>query len=206
MGVGAAVSAGAGMILVDAYSDSVASQYGELRPVVVTTAKIAPNTAISPAVAMRSLAVRQVPVRFAPASAVSDPGEAIGLEPRVGLSGGAYLTADMLRQSRSEGRTAAPGSRGLVPVELSVRAPTGLRPGIPVDVLVGPSPESIGGGSTRTVARSVRLLGIDPGEAGPGPEPEARRATVAVPRSRAVGLVNAETAGRRITLLPKRLG
>ena len=206
MAAGAVVSAGAGVLLVASYSNSVAGQYGELRPVVVTTAGIPEGREISASMAMRRLAVRQVPVMFAPASAVVDPGEVIGLESRVRLSGGAYLTADLLRQPRGSVPGAAPGARGLVPVELSVRAPARLGAGARVDVLVGPSPEAGGRGSTRTVARSVRLVGIDAGEVDAGPEPEARRATVVVPRALAVGLVDAETAGRRITLLPRRLG
>jgi len=206
MATGAVLSAGVGVLLVDSYSDSVAAQYGNLQPIVVTTAGIPEGRQISVAMATRRLAVRQVPVRFAPASAMVDPAEVVGLESRVRLSGGTYLTADVLRQPRLASGESAANSRGLVPVELSVRAPARLRPGIRVDVLVGPSPEAAGSGSTRTVARSVRLIAMDIGEAEVGPEPEARLATVAVPRSRAIGLVDAETAGRRITLLPRRLG
>lgn len=206
MALGAVVSAGAGILLVSSYSSSVSSRYGELRPVVVTTSRIARGSDISPSVAIRRLSVRQVPVRFAPASALADPGEVIGLEPRIGLSGGLYLTADMLRRPLTAGSGTRPAGSGLVPVELSVSAPATLAAGIRVDVLVGPSPEAAGKGSTSTVARSVRLLDIDPGDPEVGSEPVTRRATIAVPRTRAIRLVDAETAGRRLTLLPRRLG
>lgn len=206
MGVGALVSAGAGVLLVSSYSGSISNRYGELRPVVVTTSRIARGLEISPSVAVRRLAVRQVPMRFAPASALSDPAEAIGFEPRIGLAGGLYLTVDLVRRPEIPGRRGPTGALGLVPVELSVSAPAGLGAGIRVDVLVGPSPNATGRGSTRTVARSARLLAIDPADPEAGPEPVMRRATIAVTRARAISLVDAETAGRRLTLLPGRLG
>lgn len=206
MGTGALVSAGVGVLLVSSYSGSVSNRYGDLRTVVVTTSRIERGLEISPSVAIRRLAVRQVPMRFAPASALSDPSEAIGLEPRISLAGGLYLTVDLVRRPKIPGRSGGSGASGLVPVELSVSAPAGLSAGIPVDVLVGPSPNGTGRGATRTVARSVRLLAIDPADPEAGPEPEMRRATVAVTRARAVSLVDAETAGRRLTLLPGRLG
>jgi Flp pilus assembly protein CpaB len=197
----AIVAGGLGIALVRGYSASVSESYGRLRPVLVANSALAAGKLLSPRLAARSLEVRQVPVRFAPAGALVRVSDAIGYEVSVALAAGSYVTASALR-SPGESRRRSPGvGRGRVPVEISVSGASAVPgPGVRVDVLVTREAEVGNAGRTEVVATRVPLLAV----AGPdasGAVPGLTRVVLAVPRSQAIELVDAEAFARRITIL-----
>lgn len=202
----AAVAGVAGVTLAGEYSDSASRQYGALRPVVVMTESLSAGTILAPERVGRSVEVRRIPVRFAPAGAFVTPGQVAGLRTRVDLVPGSYLTAAMVGPPEiRKGREAGP-RRGIFPVEVSVHG-AGALPGRGrrVDVLVS-RPDAIGGDpGTRVAARSAVLLDLAP-QTEVGAEPGTGRVTLGLSRRAAIGLVDAEAAGRRITLIPARPG
>jgi Flp pilus assembly protein CpaB len=203
----ALAAAAAAATLAQRYGSTVALGYGPLRPVVVTREAL-PATAIDPRAAASRLAVRRVPARFVPPDALASPAEAVGLVARTTLAAGTYLSASLLRLPRD---TKAAGRRGLrdgrSPVEVNVSgagallasgAPTS---GTRVDVVVSGDPAT-GSGRTRIAASAVPLLALRPADEGVGPATAA--ATLALRRRQALKLIAAESAGRRLTLLPRR--
>ena len=196
-------AAGAGLLamsLVGGYSSSVADSYGELRQVVVLTRGLAPGQVISPEAAADGFELRKVPARFVPAAALSNPGQAIGLEVVAPLPAGSYLTAPGLRPPGSRKQEQPSPGRGRHAVEISVAGAGALSGAGRVDVLVT-SDNDRGGGSTRVAARRVPLIAVGrsgQSEVGPG----LTEVTLGLTRSQAIRLVDAETFARRITVLP----
>ena len=202
-----AVVAGlAGVAVAGNYSDSASKRFGPLRPVVVMTEQLPSGTVLDPDRVRRSVGVRRIPVRFAPAGSFVARSEVIGLRARIDLTPGSYLTAPMVGPPESgSGRRAGP-PEGVVPVEVSVHG-AGALPGRGrrVDVLVS-VPDSTGGDpDTSVAARSALLLELAP-VAEVGAEPGTGRVTLGLGRRAAIRLVDAEAAGRRITLIPARPG
>ena len=198
----AVVAGGLGMALVRGYSASVSESYGSLRPVVVATAAVGAGEMLSPRLAERSLEIRQVPVRFAPAGVLGRISEAIGFETSVRLAPGSYVTAEALRSPGRRRQRRTPGlGRGRVPVEVPVSGASAVPgPGVRVDVLVTREAEVGNAGRTEVVATGVPLLAV----AGPdatGAVPGLTRVVLAVPRRQAIELVDAESFARRITIL-----
>ena len=196
-------AAGAGLLavtLVGGYSSSVAQSYGELTPVVVLTRGLTPGQVVSPKVAQTSFEVRQVPGRFQPAAAISDPAQAVGLEVIAPLPAGSYLTAPGLRPPGSDKPDRPVAGRGRHAVELSVAGAGALTGAGRVDVLVTTDDEH-GGGRTMVAARKVPLISIGrsgQSEAGPG----LTKVTLGLTREQAIRLIDAQTFARRITVLP----
>ncbi len=194
---------GAGLLavtLVGGYSTSVAESYGDLRPVVVVTRGLEPGRVISPKVASSNLETRRIPIRFAPAAALSEPAQAIGLEPLGSLPTGGYLTGNMLRPPDDQSRKKPSAGRGRHAVEISVAGAGALTGSAKVDVLITTDNDR-GGGSTRVAARRVPLIAVGrsgQSESGPG----LTEVTLGLTRSQAIRLVDAETFARRITILP----
>jgi Flp pilus assembly protein CpaB len=202
--VTAALAAG----IANSYGSRVASGYGPLRQVVVAAKGLAAKSVLEPSDIAAGLEVRRVPVRFAPAGALRDPREALGLAPTVALEPGSYLVASQLRarESRRESSGALGPSRR--PVEIAVSGAEALLAtgasvaGAKVDVVVTTEPSGSGPGRTYVAATAVPLLALGPGADGPGPG-GAAAATLALSKRQALRLIAAESFARKLTLLPE---
>jgi Flp pilus assembly protein CpaB len=194
---------GAGLLavtLVGGYSSSVAESYGELRSVVVLTRSLVPGQVISPRVAAGSFEVRQVPARFLPVAALSEPAQAVGMETVAPLPAGSYLTGPGLRAPGSDKPKRPAAGRGRHAVELAVAGAGALSGSGRVDVLIT-TDDDHGGGKTVVAARRVPLIAIGrtgQSETGPG----LTEVTLGLTSRQAIRLVDAQTFARRITVLP----
>jgi pilus assembly protein CpaB len=201
------MAAVAAAVIADGYGASVARGYGELRPVVVTAAALAPGQPIDPEAAARALELRRVPAPFVPPGALPDPAAAIGLVPTAAIPAGAYVLAAQLRPPRAE-RARAPGlGRGRQPVEITVSGAdalllAGAQPvGRKVDVVVSAEATSNAAARTYVAATAVPLLALAPAAADAGGELTA--ATLGLTRAQALRLIAAESVARKLTLLPR---
>jgi Flp pilus assembly protein CpaB len=201
----ALLAAAAAAAIADGYGSSVARGYGPLRPVVVVAAELGPGTRIGSREAQTALAVRRVPERFVPTGALSSPLQALGLVPRTRLSAGSYLLASQLGDGRrrdQRGRALAAGRR---PVEIAVSGAGALLAAEAtgavgrVDVIVTSEPDGSVPGSTHLAAAAVPLLGLRPGQEGPG---GLAAATLGLTRRQALRLIAAESFARKVTILP----
>ena len=201
--VTAALAAG----IADSYGSRVASGYGPLRQVVVATRGLAGERVLRPDNIAEDLESRRVPVRFAPAGALRDPREALGLMPTVELAPGSYLVASQLQPPARERGAVGTLGTSRRPVEISVSGAAALlaagtvEPGAKVDVVVTTEPSASGAGRTYVAASAVPLLALGPGADGPGPGGTAA-ATLALTKQQALRLIAAESFARRLTLLP----
>jgi Flp pilus assembly protein CpaB len=200
--VTAALAAG----IADSYGSRVASGYGPLRQVVVATKELEAKSVLEPADVAGGLDVRRVPVRFAPAGALRDPREALGLEPTVGLEPGSYLVASQLRAGQPQDRSSGALGSSRHPVEIAVSGAEALlatdaATGAKVDVVVTTEPAGSGPGRTYVAVAAVPLLALGPGADGPGPGGTAA-ATLALTKRQALRLIAAESFARKLTLLP----
>jgi pilus assembly protein CpaB len=208
-GLAAVVAAALAATIANGYGDSVTRGYGALRPVVVASGTLPTGKPLDPAAIEADLEVRQVPARFVPDGALSDPAEAIGLEPAAAIPPGAYLLAAQLHPPRSE----APGPHlggGRRPVQIAVSgaealavgggSPVGAR----VDVVVTTEPGGGGRGRTYVAAAGVPLLAL-----GSSPEDDAvgtAEATLGLTRAEALHLIAAQSFARRVTVMPEGEG
>jgi Flp pilus assembly protein CpaB len=197
-------------LVADSYGTSVASQYGELRPVVVAARDLPGGEPLDPRDAQRLLEVRRVPASFVPPGALMTIGDALGRAPAAPLPAGSYLLASLLevpRQHRGGGEPAI--AEGLRPVEIAVTGAEALsaagRPtqGTRVDVVVTTEPDVGDEGRTYVAAEAVELLALTPGggasENGLG-EP-TQTATLALTRAQALRLIEAENFARQVRLM-----
>ncbi len=206
--VAAVVAGGLGVALVSGYSRSVSEGYGRLRPVVVVSGTLAGGRTLTGELIRRQTEVRQVPARFVPAGALTDPGTAVGFETVVPMARGSYVTTGDLRRPRGERSREPRIGRGRIPVELNVSGATALsRAGSSagaagkVDVLVTRDGPIGGSGSTRLAARRVPLIEI--GGQGPGARDAGlSRVILGLTRSQAIELIDAEAFARRLTVIP----
>jgi Flp pilus assembly protein CpaB len=195
------------------YGANVADRFGELRPVLVASQPLPRRTAIRPRDAARHLVVRRVPAHFVPPNALSSTAEAIGRAPAAAIPAGSYVLASQLEEPRQKGPERSRIGPGRRPVEIEVTgaaalAATGRSPeGARVDVVVTTEPDTGGRGRTFVAAEGVELLALTEGgtdEAGdPLPGPEAWTATLALTRSQALRLIQAENFSRQVRLLPR---
>jgi Flp pilus assembly protein CpaB len=195
------------------YRADLESQLGPLRPVVVARATLPARQALRPAQVTRALEVRRVPERFVPPGAVASPAQAVGRAPAARIPAGAYVLTGQLR---------VPGSRerhdprhlgsGRQPVEIAVSgaqalaAAGGEESAGRFDVVVTTEPGPGGGnGRTYVAAERVELLALaqaDPGAGLPGADSETWTATLALTRSQALRLIQAENFARQVRLIP----
>lgn len=199
--------------LANGYGSSVAQSFGPLREVVVARRDLPPGKAIEPADLSEALDLRRVPARFVPPGALSIVQQALGREPAAILPAGSYVLGSQLHAPRVE--EAGGGIRltsGRRPVEIGVSggeallAAGGSPRGSTVDVVVTTEPRGPGPGHTYVAASGVRLLALteqDP--AGPGPA-GGWSATLALTRSQALRLIEAESFARGVRLLPRPVG
>ena len=210
-GVVAAACAAVAASIANGYGSSVAGQFGDLRPVVVTGAELAAGETIGPGDIGR-LEVRRVPIRFLPPDALESPEEAAGRAPATPVPAGSYLVASQLREPRAEKRRRPTLAGDRSPVEIAVTgaealAATGDSPeGTRVDVVVTTEPGPGAKGRTRIAAEGVELLSLREGASGgsePGLAPAGDwRATLALTRPEALRLIQAENFARQVRLMP----
>ena len=213
---GAIVCAGLAAAVAGGYERSAAEQLGALRPVVVAKSRLPARRPIQARHARTALEVRRVPERFAPADALAAPEEAVGLEPAAPLAAGTYVLAGQLAPPRRKGDSAPQAAAGLSPIELEVTGAGALAAsasqGARVDVVVTSEPGPGARGRTYVAARAVELLGLVEGGSGAADDDPLAAAgaaptfvaTVAVTRSQALDLIQAENFARQIRLIPAR--
>jgi Flp pilus assembly protein CpaB len=190
------------------YGSSVAQAFGPLRKVVVTTRDLPAGRTIGPGQISESLQVRRVPTPFVPQGALSAPQQALGREPAAVLPAGSYLLDAQLKVPRGARAGGPRLARGRRPVEIAVSggeallAAGGTPQGSRVDVVVTNEPRGPGPGSTYVAAAAVRLLALTRQDSG-GPGPAGGwSATLALTRSQALRLIEAESFARGLRLLP----
>lgn len=203
----AALAGLGGTAIVGNQSPDSAAIYGDLRPVVVTSGELAGRVTITPKLAKRRLRVVRVPARFVPTGALTDPAQAVDLQPHGPLPAGLYLSAGLLRLPGQAGNSGPRLARrlrdGRQPVEIAVSSASApfIRGSREVDVVVtsetGPGRQ----GRTYLAARGVPLIDLLPAPGGAA----AGRATavLALKRPQALALIRAETYARDIRLLPR---
>lgn len=199
--------------IVDGYGTSVAAQYGELRPVVVASAALPRGEPLGPR-KLHRLEVRRVPRSFVPPDALTSPEEAAGRVPLASVPAGSYVLASQLgspRPDRARPRTELAGRRR--PVVISVTGAEALAAvgddpvGIRVDVVVTSEPGPGAKGRTRVTAAGVELLALE--QSGGGSAVDSGlgsggnwSATLALTRTQALRLIQAENFARQVRLMP----
>jgi Flp pilus assembly protein CpaB len=210
MAAGCAALAGT---IANGYGASVAASFGPLRPVVVARGELSAGQPIGPRVLADRLELRRVPARFVPTGAISMPQAALGREPAAVIPAGSYLLAAQLRVPEASGGGQGPGlASGRRPVEIAISGgealfAAGASPeGSHVDVVVTTEPRGPGPGHTYVAAAAVQLLGLRKQEpVGPGPA-SGWSATLALTRSEALRLIEAESFARGVRLLARPSG
>jgi pilus assembly protein CpaB len=201
----AAACAGLAASSVSRYTNDVRAQVGPLTRVVVARTDLKPGTAITPQVAGRSLEVRQVPIRYAPAQALISISDAIGYRLGGAVNRGDYLTSATL--VAGEGRRPGTDPDGRT-VEVAVAGAgflaQSLQPGTRVDVLIT-TERGAGPGRTYLALQDAEVVGFS---ASSGAGNEAGRATAALRVSlrQAVLLTAAQNFARELRLVPRRDG
>ena len=184
---------------------------GGLVDVVVAREPIAAGTPVR----ARQLAVRRVPRRFAPASAIASPGAVAGLRAATDIPAGSDLAAAMFGDgsARPAGPPVRRGERVAQVVALAV--PELVTAGSRVDVLVTPEPRAGGSGEAVLALEDVEVLaaapatpGDGPGGAGAGGSAPGSRVTASlrVTLRQAVYLAAAQDFARELRLLPRAEG
>jgi Flp pilus assembly protein CpaB len=192
-----------------------ASQYGDLRKVVVATEQLPGHRRLRESVIRRALELRRVPERFVPPDVLSNPAQALGRSPAVPVPAGGYLLASQLEAPASVDRRPRRLADGRRPVEIAVQGAGALAaqpvgPARRVDVVVTSEPGPGGGaGRTYVAAEAVELIELRPGERSApgdvlaGPTGEAWIATLALTRDEALRLIHAEAFARDMRLIER---
>jgi len=162
----------------------------------------------------RALAVRRVPLRFAPRSRVASPRALDGLRAVVDIPAGADLVAAIVGDGEPArmGTALAAGER--VAQVVALAAPELVTPGSRVDVLVTPEPRAGADGEAVLALEDVEVIGAQPaaGDAPAGGSsgsaaPGARvAASLRVTLRQAVFLAAAQDFARELRLLPRADG
>jgi Flp pilus assembly protein CpaB len=198
------------------YRGEVASQFGDLRPVVVARGDLAANRPLRLGDVERLLELRRVPAQFAPSDALDSVESAVGLAPRIPVPAGAYLLGSQLRAPgpprAGRGGTSVPPGREAVDIAVQSAGPlatSGDPVGTRVDVIVTTEPGPGGGpGRTYLAAEAVPLLALhQPGPAGADSggasvlDAGGWTATLALTRDQAIRLIQAESFARQVRLI-----
>lgn len=188
------------------YRERVDGRLGETRSVLMLTRTLAPGAKLTAATLGRSAELREIPVRFLPPDAIATAREVAGRRLAAAVPAGSYLLGSQLRTARSVQAPPRLSDR-LHPVEVTVSAAgalAGSAPGERVDVVVAGDPVVGARARVRLAARNVRLLAIAPAD--PADETVAGSggwsATLALTRSQALELIEAENFAREIRLIP----
>jgi pilus assembly protein CpaB len=164
---------------------------------------------VTPLLAARAFAERQVPERFAPPTALRSRAQSVGREVSSGLRAGDYAGALQLRPARARRSSPARWSGDTRLVEISVAGArsiaAALRPGALVDVLITSER-----GSPRTFLALQRMpvAGFEPGgtgSLGDGDAPDGR-VTLRTTLRQAVLLTAADNFAREVRVIPRAPG
>jgi len=206
LAVGCAIASAS---IASAYRTSVDDQLGELRPVVTVERSIDAGADLRGRVLRTALGVRSVPERFLPPDAISDPRQVIGRRTLAAIPAGSYLLASHLRSTEPRRPSRPRLGKDLHPVEVTVSgagalAATGSAAEARVDVVVAGEPVTGGRARVKVAARGVRLIGIEPADPSEGTAVggDSWSATLALTRSQALELIEAENFAREIRLIP----
>jgi pilus assembly protein CpaB len=190
----------------------IEAQVGEPVPVVVASADLRQGQRISEEQVSRSLAVRQVPARFAPPDALTEPADAAGATLAAPVAAGGYVTAGALAAPADHGAgrsgAIAPGQRALEVAAAGGEDLADAGPGALVDVIVT-TERGEGRGRTYLALEAVELLSARPGGDsasagdGAGASGQTMLATLRVTLRQAVFLSAAQSFAREIRLLPR---
>jgi pilus assembly protein CpaB len=180
-------------------------QLGPTVPVVVVNAPLRAGERISRA----SLAVREVPERYAPPGALRDPGAAVGQRAAVAIAPRTDLDAALLAVRGGDAEPPGPvlrrGERALDLV--AVGAADAIGAGVRVDVLVTYDGRGGAPGPTRLALADVEVLAARTPPAADGPDGAGGLprllATLRVTVREAVTLTAAAAAARQVRLLPR---
>jgi Flp pilus assembly protein CpaB len=189
----------------------VASEYGELREVVATTATLPAGRTLGRTAVADALEVRRVPERFLAPDALTSPAQALGRRPLTTIPAGGYLLASQFRAPADHPGEADHGLRdGRTPVEISVQgaAPLAGARNRRVDVVVTTEGGPAGGpGRTYVAAEGVELLDLRAaaedadGATLPASSTEPWVATLALDHAEALRLIHAESFARELRLI-----
>lgn len=155
------------------------------------------------AIRSAQLTVRLVPQRYAPAARVAEPGDLVGLRPRVSLVAGADVSRAAV--DSGFGPRLRPGER--VASIVATGEVEAIQPGSRVDLLVTREQDGKGG-STRLALEDVEVV-----ESGPAPSPESTEApagrvalSLRVTVRQAVYLAAAQNFASELRVLPRGPG
>ncbi len=195
----------------------VEARTGAPVPVLVARESLSPDREIDAG----SLAVKEVPERYAPPDALSAPEDAAGLRTAGAVRAGTYLTAAHLQGAGGKGDgSLRRGERALEVAVAGGDALAGAAPGSTVDVLVSTEGRE-GAGRSFLALEAVELLDLRAGAGGgdadteEGEGPVAREgaaaaasatATLRVTTRQAVYLTAAQNFAREVRLLPRPPG
>ena len=180
----------------------------ELGPTVAVVVVRAPLRA-GERIARASLAVREVPERYAPPGALRDPQAAVGQRAAVAVAEGTDLAASLLAvQEASAARRAPVLRRGERALDLvAVGAADAVVAGARVDVLVTYDGRAGAPGPTRLALPDVEVLAARAPPTADGSESAGGLprllATLRVTVRQAVALTAAAAAARQVRLLPR---
>lgn len=192
------------------YREATEPDFGPERPVVVLERGLEAGEKIEGPGSRRGMAVRAVPERFVPPDALRDPAEAVGSTPRAAVPAGSYLLTSHLQ--RGSGRRTPQLPDGLRPIQVEVAGGAALAGiaggpgagGAPrVDVIAADEPGSTFNPRVRVLARRVPLLGLDPAGGRGDASGRAWQATLALSRTDALEVIEAENFSREVRLLPR---
>ena len=195
----------------------VEARTGAPVPVLVARESLPPDREINPG----SLAVKEVPERYAPPDGLSAPEDTAGLRTAGAVRAGTYLTAAHLHGAAGKGDASVRrGERALEVAVAGGEALAGAAPGSTVDVLVSTEGRE-GAGRSFLALEAVELLDLRPGagggegdaEEGEGPVTRegaaaaaSATATLRVTTRQAVYLTAAQNFAREVRLLPRPPG
>jgi pilus assembly protein CpaB len=179
-------------------------QIGEPVPVLVSRTAIDAGARLRPA----DLAIRRVPVRYAPRGALRSPADVAGLRAAVAIAPESEVLAGMVDDGGAAARAGAPVRQGERIAEVvAAGSPEFVQPGARVDVLVTREDRSGGGGGTVLALQDVEVLGAQAAAAAPGEEgasaPVRVAASLRVSLRQAVYLAAAQSFAREVRLLPR---
>jgi len=183
-------------------------EVGPAVPVLVARTGLAAGTKLAPT----ALAVRRVPVRYAPAGAYRSAAEVIGLRAAVAIPAGADLDPSLLDDGTAPTGPAGPALRPGERVARVVAIGPGQTPppGARVDVLVTREDSGDHAGSTTLGLEDVEVLaaGRAPEAGGTGPDAGLPRVALDLRVSvrQAVYLAAAQSFARELRVLPRAAG
>jgi pilus assembly protein CpaB len=159
---------------------------------------------------LERLAVRRMPVRFAPPGALSAPGPVVGRQTRIALRAGAFVTPEVLREPAGEAAAGLLRRGERVAEIVAVGDPRLVVAGARVDVLVTHEREQ-GPGNTELALQDVEVVDVGRAPAEEGADdrtPAGARvaASLRVTLAQALYLTGAQNSAREIRLLPRAPG